>query len=126
MMAKLSFPVRSQVVTVLSFLLILNPVAQGKNSKLGNLSFKPSYKAEKCDCIGYSDDIPTFLTDLAGGQIEIFGEGSTQEAAILEARKMCVESYRNFASVSKQSQNEVTESGCQIYRTTMNGDWESL
>ena len=117
----------SQLLVTLGVFFVLNSTAHGKQSSLTNLSFKPQYKAEKCDCIGNSDDIPTFLSDLAGGSIDIFGEGDSQEAAEKEARNMCVENYRNFARVSVSTDNyDVTESGCQIFKTTQNGDWVSL
>lgn len=119
--------ISSQLLVTLGVFFILNSTAHGKKSRLTELSFKPHYKAEKCDCIGYSDDIPTFLSDLAGGSIDIFGEGESQAAAEKEARNMCKESYRNFARVSVSIDNyDVTESGCQFFKTTQNGDWVSL
>jgi hypothetical protein len=117
----------SQLLLTLGIVFLISSTAKSSPSDLGDLSFKPLFKAEKCDCLGYSDDIPTFLSDLAGGAIDIFGEGSSEEAAMQQARNMCIDNYRNFASISVSvDTNDVTESGCHIFRTTQNGDWEAL
>ncbi len=43
------------------------------------------------------------------------------------AQNMCVETYRNYASVSQvEDSTEVTENGCQMFKSTNDGDWESI
>ena len=113
-----------QLIVALVVILGLSTTAQAKNRT--KATFKPTYKAEKCDCLGYEKDIPTFLSDLNGGSADIWGEGSSQKEASQKARNMCVESYRAFASLDKKKQDDVTESGCQFFRSTQDGDWESI
>lgn len=112
------------IVSLLVNLMISNP-AHGKQTLREQ---KSTYKVENCDCLGFSDDIPTFLSDLPGGSdIQIFGEGKTPDEAQKMAQNMCVETYRNYASVSQvENSTEVTENGCQMFRSTSGGDWESI
>lgn len=121
---KASF-VSLQFIVAMTVLFGMNSPAFAKKAK--KPTFKPSYKVEQCDCLGYSEDIPTFLSDLSGGGgISIFGEGKTPEAAQGKARNMCVEAYREFASAKKGESGSVTESGCQMFKSTENGDWISI
>ena len=116
----------AQLVLALAVLLGVSSTAIAKQTLKDD--FKPSYKAEKCDCIGFSDDIPTFLSDLKGAQgIDIYGEGTTRKEAQTEAQNMCVETYRNFASVSEQEDSKsISHSGCHMYKSTRDGDWVSI
>lgn len=116
-----SMNLSSQLVLALAILLGVNSTAYGKQ-------FTPMYKAEKCDCIGFSEDIPTFLSDLTGAQgIEIYSEGKSLADAQDQAQRMCVETYRNFASVSElESPNNVSYNGCHWFKSTQDGDWESI
>lgn len=114
-----------QALVALVVLLGMNSPAFAK--KVKKETFKPSYKVEQCDCLGYSEDIPTFLSDLTGsGGVSIYGEGKTPEAAQNKARNMCVEAYREFASTTKGAAGTVTESGCQLFQSTKDGDWISI
>lgn len=119
------FYVSSQLVLALAVLIGLSSTANAKNKAP---KFTPKYKVEKCDCLGFSDDIPTFLSDLQGAQgIDIFGEGKTLKAAQKKAQNMCVENYRNFASVSNSEDSKsISQSGCHAFRSTVDGDWESI
>ena len=116
--------ISTQVLSALVVFFGLNSTGHAK------MSFKDSstqYKAEKCDCMGYSDGIPTFLSDLAQG-IDIYGEGASPQAAKEQAQNMCVESYRNFASISveKEKNHSVSYSGCQIFKSQSGGEWVAL
>ena len=123
MLARKSFFISGQVVIALAFVFGVQTSAHGQNK-----SFTPRYKVERCDCLGFSEDIPTFLSDLAGAQdLDIFGEGKSVKAAEKKARNMCIETYRNFASVSKaEDPNNVTQSGCRKLKSTPGGEWVSL
>lgn len=82
------------------------------------------YRAEQCDCLGFTNDIPTFLSDLTQQAPSIMGEGQTAQEAAEQARQMCIDNYRGFASAA--APQSVTESGCHFYKLTKNGDWESI
>ena len=115
--------ISAQLIVSLLVNFALTNQAHGKQT-----SHKASYKVENCDCLGFSDDIPTFLSDLPGGaDVQIFGEGKTPNEAQKMAQNMCVETYRNFASISQiEDSTEVTENGCQMFKSTQEGDWESI
>ncbi len=98
----------------------------GVSSKVQAAQNKVTYKAEQCDCLGFSDDIPTFLSDLTKQPPTVYGEGSSQTAAAEQARNMCIETYRSYASNDKQNTQSVTESGCHFFKSTGHGDWEAL
>jgi hypothetical protein len=91
-------------------------------------TFKPIYKVDRCDCLGFSEDIPTFLSDLAGTQdLGIYGEGPSLAQAEKQAQHMCKETYRSYASASvSEDVNSVTQSGCQKLQSTPHGEWVSL
>lgn len=91
-------------------------------------TFKTTYKVDRCDCLGFDKDIPTFLSDLVGHEdLGIYGEGDSLAQAEKAANNMCVESYRSYASVSaKDNSDSVTESGCQKLKSTPDGDWVSI
>ena len=116
--------ISGQLLLALAIVLGINSTAHARQNK----TFKPSYKIENCDCLGFSEDIPTFLSDLAGAQdLDIYGEGETLKVAQSNAQNKCVETYRNFASVSTiEHPNSVTQSGCRTFRSTPNGEWVSL
>lgn len=116
----------AQLVLALAVLLGLSSTAIAKKNMTNK--FVPTYKAEQCDCIGFSDDIPTFLSDLVGAQdMDIFGEGKSPTAAQEQAKNMCVETYRNFASVSDtEDKKAISQSGCHMYKSTSDGDWISI
>ncbi len=117
--------VRSQVVISLALIFGSSSYAQGMQAV--NNNFTPTYKVEKCDCLGFSEDIPTFLSDLSDGHQDIYGEGKSLKEAQNSAQNMCVETYRNFASVSKtEDPNSVTRSGCHQLRSTPDGDWVAI
>jgi hypothetical protein len=114
--------ISKQLVLAVSVLLVFQSMAYGAQK------FTPSYKVDRCDCLGFSEDIPTFLSDLAGGHdMDIYGEGKSLRAAEKEAKQMCVETYRNFASVSQtEDPNNVTQTGCERLKSTPDGEWVSL
>ena len=124
MSKKTNLNITGQLVVSLLMVVGIQSVAYGQGSK----NFTPSYKVEKCDCFGFSEDIPTFLSDLPGTSgMDIFGEGKTLKDAEKNAQNMCIESYRNFASLSQQEHPEsVTYSGCQKMKTTPDGEWVSI
>jgi hypothetical protein len=115
--------IKSQL-TIAIAVLALNSTAIAKNNSQPN----KLYKAEKCDCIGFSDDIPTFLSDLTGAQgIDIYGEGKSLKEAESSAQNMCIETYRNFASATNSGDTtSISQSGCHMSMSTTEGDWVSL
>lgn len=105
--------------------------AQGKAQYSQKPKFTPRYKVERCDCFGFSEDIPTFLSDLANarelGQLDIYGEGKSIEEAEDQALSLCIETYRHYASRSQNSTPEsVTQSGCKRLQSTPEGEWVAL
>ncbi len=110
---------------VSSQLIVALIVFMGISSKL-HASNSTTYKAEQCDCLGYSEDIPTFLSDLTKQPPSIYGEGKSKLAAAEQARNMCIESYRSYASQEKRVTQSITESGCHFFKSTSQGDWEAL
>lgn len=116
--------ISSQLVLSLIILLGISVNAHGK----GLQTERTTYKVEKCDCLGFSDDIPTFLSDLPGASdIDIQAEGKSPREAQEMAQNMCIETYRNYASVSPSENNlSVTQTGCQLFKSTSEGDWESI
>lgn len=123
--------ISGQLMLAIALLFTLSSVAQGRAVMTKKAKFKPTYKVERCDCLGFSEDIPTFLSDLAGAddlsQLDIFGEGNTLQVAETNAQNMCIETYRNFASVSKsESAESVTQSGCKKLKSTPDGEWVAI
>lgn len=116
--------ISGQLALVLTVVFGIQSVAYGKAKK----NFTPRYKVEQCDCLGFSEDIPTFLSDLAGAQdLHIFGEGKSLKAAEKDAQNMCIQTYRSFASASKNEHpNNVTQSGCTKLKSTASGEWVSI
>ena len=109
---------------ILSLIIIfgVSVIAQGKQHKA-------RYKVENCDCLGFDGSIPTFLSDLQGGNsVQIYGEADTRPKAEKEANNMCVETYRNFASepTAKEDAKRVTSTGCQVSMLTKDGEWRSI
>lgn len=107
---------RVQTLIAMIILFGLNSTAHAKSKTL--------YKVEQCDCIGYSDDLPTFLSDLT--DIDIYGEGKSRKAAEKQAERMCVEQFRHFASLANSITQRPTYNGCHTYKTTADGDWEAI
>ena len=122
--AKKNIYLSGQLLLALAVIVGISSTAYAKPNK----TFKSTYKVERCDCLGFSEDIPTFLSDLSGAQdLDIYGEGKTLKDAQRNAQNMCVEAYRNFASVSeKEHPDSVTQSGCHTLRSTPDGQWVSL
>ena len=121
------FYLSGQVVVAVAVILGVSMTAQANKSKVKN-SFKPSYKVESCDCLGFSEDIPTFLSDLASDyDSQIYGEGRSIAEAEKQAGLMCTETYNLYAKSSKQEHPEsVTQTGCQKLKSTPDGDWVSV
>ena len=120
-MKKTSKIILLNIQTVLVFLILF-----GFNQKL-HASSKNSirYKVEKCDCLGYKDDIPLFLSDITKAQIfNISGEGSTRKAAEKQVEKLCVELYKSFESSVDNSL--VSHSGCHVYKKNSKNQWELI
>jgi hypothetical protein len=119
-----NFSISTQLILSLIIIFGLSVNAHGKQTKKSNTT----YKVEKCDCLGFSDDIPTFLSDLPGAEhIDIQAEGKSIVDAEKSAQNMCVETYRNYASTSSQeSSSSVTQTGCQIFKTDTDGSWVSI
>ncbi len=120
--------VSGQLLVVLALVFGIHSVAQAKKRAP---KFTPMYKVERCDCLGYSEDIPTFLSDLAGAndldELYIFGEGRTLQDAEQSAQNLCIETYRSYASVSKiEDSSSVTQSGCKKMKSTPDGRWVSI
>ncbi|MCB0377824.1 MAG: hypothetical protein KDD33_04965 [Bdellovibrionales bacterium] len=117
--------ISSQLILAVVLIFGLSFPAQAKNK---STQYKPTYKVENCDCLGFSDDIPTFLSDLPNAQgVEIFGEGKDPKEANERAQNMCVETYRNFASTGYfEDHKSVTRTGCKMYKSTPDGDWVSI
>jgi hypothetical protein len=118
--------ISGQLVIVLALLFGIHNVAHAQE-----LEFAPLYKVERCDCLGFDNDIPTFLSDLAGAdsvdELYIFGEGETLQQAEESAQNLCIETYRSYASVAKpETMTSVTQSGCQKLKSTPDGRWVSL
>jgi hypothetical protein len=124
MFAQSQISISGQLIVALALLLGLNSTA---NANAKNRSgIETYYKVERCDCFSFNDNIPTFLSDLTGGQdLAIGGEGKSLDEAKKQAKNMCVESYRSFASVD-QLTDDVTESGCHQFRSTEDGTWVSI
>ena len=123
------FSISSQLLLSLIVLLGLSYNAHGNSTSQSKKSTKNiTYKVENCDCLGFSDDIPTFLSDLPGAtNIDIEAQGKTLDEAEKSAQNMCVETYRNFASIGTQEKaSDVTQTGCQAFKTAANGEWESI
>ena len=120
-----SIGLTGQLLVAVAIVFGISSIAQAAPN---STKFKPSYKVERCDCFGYSEDIPTFLSDLEGGNdIDIFGEGKSLEAASKSAHNMCVEQYRGLATKSKKYHiSSVTESGCTKLRSTPDGEWVAI
>ena len=116
-----NFKLSRQLLVAVTLLFCIQSTARAANN------FTPSFKVDSCDCLGFSEDIPTFLSDLSGGNLDIYGEGKTLKAAEEQAQNMCVETYRNFASTSESEHpNNVTRTGCKTMRSTSNGEWVSI
>ncbi len=120
--------VSGQLLVVMALVFGFHNVAYGKKQ---GPQFTPMYKVERCDCLGFSEDIPTFLSDLAGAEdveeLYIYGEGKTLQAAEKSAQNLCIETYRSYASVShEEDPNSVTQSGCTKLKSTPDGRWVSL
>lgn len=107
--------------TALVFLILF-----GFNSKLHASSKKQSqYKVEQCDCLGYKDDIPLFLSDITEADIfNIAGEGSTRRDAEKQVENMCVALYKKFESSVDNSL--VSHSGCYTYKKNSKNQWELI
>ena len=123
------FKITGQLILAMALILGFHSTAYGKNK--ARAKFKPTYKVERCDCVGFSEDIPTFLTTLAKtddlDELYIYGEGKTLKAAEKQAEKMCIQTYRDFASVSKKEHpNSVTQSGCTKLKSTPDGEWVNI
>ncbi len=120
MKAKKYFGIRSQFIV--SMVLIFGFQTAHANTKA---TFQTTYKVDRCDCLGFEQEIPTFLSDLAGTEdLGIYGEGRSLAQAEQEAHNMCVESYRAYASTGNI--DSVTESGCQKLKSTPDGDWVNI
>lgn len=119
------FKISGQLALVLTLIFGLHSAAYGKQ-KIKR--FTPSYKVEGCDCVGFSADIPTFLSDLPGADgMDIYGEGKTLKAAEKQAQNMCIQTYRNFASLSKSEHpDSVTQNSCTKLKSTPSGEWVSI
>lgn len=117
--------ISSQLALTLIVIFGLSYSAHGSQAKKAK---NATYKVEKCDCLGFSDDIPTFLSDLPGASdIDIQAEGKSPSEVQKIAKNMCVETYRNYASVSPtEDVSNVTQTGCQVFKSTNDGDWESI
>ncbi len=118
-----------QLLVVIAVIFGFQSIAHAK--RMSTPKFTPTYKVERCDCLGYSDDIPTFLTDLAGAdsvdELYIYGEGKSIAAAEESAQNLCIETYRSYASVEKKEDaSTVTQSGCTKLKSTPDGRWVSL
>lgn len=113
-----------QLVLALVILLGVNVTAQARGK-----SFKPTYKVENCDCLGVDQDIPTFLSDIAGN-LDIEALATSRRGAEKKADKMCVQAYRDFASEDDtyaiKSSYQVSSTGCQVFKSTRNGDWKAI
>ena len=115
-----------QTLVTLIIFFGLNSTAKAKSHDQQS-KIKPLYKVENCDCLGYNENLPTFLSDLA--QVDIYGEGNSQKEAEKHARNMCIEQYRNHASIEGKNQNfkNVTHNGCHVFvQKTPDSDWKAL
>ena len=119
------FSISAQLIVSLVILFGLSYNAHGKADAKKSTT---KYKVENCDCLGFSDDIPTFLSDLPGASnIDIEAEGKSIDEAEKTAQNMCIETYRTYASVGEHNNNtSVTQTGCQAFKTAANGEWESI
>lgn len=127
---KSQLKISGQLLVAVALVIGFQSVAHAKK-KNATPQFTPTYKVERCDCLGYSEDIPTFLTDLAGAdsvdELSIFGEGNSLQAAEESAQNLCIETYRSYASVTKNSDPQlVTQTGCKKLKSTSDGRWVSL
>ena len=120
-MKKISKLILSNIQTTLVLLVLF-----GFNSKLhASSGNKIRYKVEKCDCFGYKEDIPLFLSDISGADtFNITGEGPTKEAAEKQVQNLCVEIYEKFGNSADTSL--VSHSGCYIYRKNAKNQWELI
>ena len=114
-----------QLSIALIILFGVNITAQAKNKR-----FTPTYKVENCDCLGVDQNIPTFLSDIAQGSLDIEATGKSRKIAEKKADKMCVQAYRDFASeddsYSVKSNYQVSSTGCKIYQSTLEGGWKAI
>ncbi len=119
-MKKISKLIPPNMQTIMVLLILF-----GFNSKLHAFSGnKIRYKVEKCDCFGYKEDIPLFLSDISGADtFNIEGEGSTRKAAEKQVQNLCVEIYRKFGNSVDTSL--VSHSGCHIYKKNKD-QWELI
>lgn len=107
--------------------LIIVFFALNSSAETNNSSYQPIYKVDRCDCFGFSDDIPTFLSDIIKGDLHISGKGNTLAEAQDEAQRMCIETYRNIASSSQQEDpSNVIYSDCTKMQSTPEGDWVTI
>lgn len=115
-----------QVIVAVAVILGFTVTAQAKATSENK--FKPSFKVDRCDCLGFSQDIPTFLSDLNGGyDFDIYGEGRNIAEAEQKADQMCKEVYLTVAEISKlEHPDSVTQSGCEKLKSNPDGDWVSL
>ncbi len=115
------FKISGQLALVLTLIFGMHSTAYGKRRAP---KFTPQYKVENCDCVGFSEDIPTFLSTLTGGRPDIYGEGKSMKAAEKKAEMMCKETYRGYASASKTEHPEsVSFNDCDKMKSTPEGDW---
>lgn len=113
-----------QLIIALVILFGVNMTAQAKGQK-----FKPTFKVENCDCLGVDQDIPTFLSDIAG-DLDIEATARSRRAAEKKADRMCVQAYRDFASeddnYSIKSSYQVSSTGCQVFKSKADGSWKAI